>query len=205
MPSIQRVTMALAVFTTNTRRARAFLEIFDHPGGVQRGRGRPSDNEKELLRAAVVFAVAALDAYLHDLVLEEVPKRGVHSDTLSEALRSIAKDDPALALRVALVDDKKERHAEFRAALDGWLSAKAFQGPEAVLRALSYVGHPRSASQLGAELGADWARELAAWTDMRHRMVHRGETPYVRRADAGECVDLVTKVADTVDVIALGQ
>jgi hypothetical protein len=120
---IRRVTLAQAVFTTNIYRARAFLEIFDHPNGTARGRGRPSDNEKELLRAAVVFAVAALDAYLHDLVLEEVPKRGVHSETLAEALRSIAKDDPALALRVALVDDKKARHEEFRAALDGWLSA----------------------------------------------------------------------------------
>ena len=64
---IQWVTGSSIAFATNIGRARAFLSIFDKPGGSARTRGRPTDNEKELLRAAVVFAVAALDAYLHDL------------------------------------------------------------------------------------------------------------------------------------------
>jgi hypothetical protein len=84
-------------------------------------------------------------------------------------------------------------------------SAKAFQGPEAVLRALGYVGHPTSASKLGTPLGVEWAADLTAWTEMRHRMVHRGETPYVRRAHAGACVELVTSIAGAVDAIVVGE
>lgn len=199
------VTSALMAFEANLARTYAFLSIFDKPKGQPRGQGRPTDHEKELLRATVVFAIAALDAYLHDLVLEEVPKRGVQSDEMREALKAIAKDDPSLALRVALVDDRSVRIAEFRAALDSWLSSKAFQGPEAVTRALGFVGHPMTTKALEVSLGPIWAAELTDWTIKRHGMVHRAETPYIKRADAGRCVALIRKIVDAVDQVVAGS
>jgi hypothetical protein len=153
-------------FGVNMQRAEAFLGIFDKPGGVPRTKGQPSNNEKELLRATVVFAVAALDAYLHDLVLEEATRQGVRSDGLVEALRTIAKEDPSLALRVAMADSKADRHTEFRAALGSWLSTKSFQGPEAVFRALGYIGKLTSQDALNARIRVNWAQELRVWTEM---------------------------------------
>lgn len=200
---IAMLTGSQLVFLANIDRPRAFLRIFDKPGGIKRGRGQPSDDEKELLRAAVVFSIAALDAYLHDLVLEEVPKKGVHSQELTEAMRNIAREDPALSLRVALADSPTEGRAEFREALDDWLSTKSFQGPEAVQRTLALVGKPVKAATLAKALGDDWASELAHWTDMRHRMVHRAEKPYIRRRNAGACLRLVTNVAEAVDKIVV--
>lgn len=197
--TLRTVTGAQMAFLANIKRPQAFLHIFDNPGGTPRRQGRPTDNEKELLRATVVFALAALDAYLHDVVLEEVPVRGVKSDTLLEPLRAIARDDPALPLRVALADNKSARHAEFRAALGSWLSAKAFQGPEAVKRALGYVGCSPSAAELDRSIGSGWAGDLTSWTTMRNGMVHRAETPYIRRADAAKCVDLVIRIVATVE------
>ena len=192
-------------FETNISRTAAFLRIFDRPNGRPRTRGRPTDNEKELLRATVVFAVATLDAYLHDLVLEQVPRRGIQSGEMREALKTIAKDDPSLALRVALTDDKSQRLDEFRAALDSWLSSKAFHGPEAVIRALGFVGCPTNERVLASQLGEDWATQLREWTDKRHRMVHRAEQPYIRRADAGRCVDLVRRIVSVVDESVAGS
>jgi hypothetical protein len=201
----QWVTAAMMAFNANIRRSRAFLQIFDEPGGRPRLQGQPSNNEKELLRAAVVFAVAALDAYLHDLVLEVVPERGVHSPQMADALRAIAKDDPSLPLRVALAKDRTEAQAEFRAALDVWLSAKSFQGPDAVVRALGFVGHRTTVAQLEPAIGSGWAKQLADWTVMRHDIVHRAKMPYIRRIPAGECVELITKIAEAVDYLVLDE
>lgn len=199
----RRATQSYLVFQANLHRSRSFLRSFDGPEG--RSRGRPTDDEKELLRAAVVFAVAALDAYLHDVVLEEIPKKGVQSDQLREALRGIAKDDPSLALRVALADGAEARRAEFRAALDGWLSTKAFQGPEAVMRAMAFVGCTLTTAEIDARLGRPWTSKLAEFTGMRHQMVHRGQSPYIRRKHAGECVDLISQLVETIDYVVSGN
>jgi len=53
-------TASLAVFEANLERSRAFLRIFDQDRKV----GQPTNDEKELLRGSLVFAVGALDAYL---------------------------------------------------------------------------------------------------------------------------------------------
>jgi hypothetical protein len=198
------LTSAQFSFLANIERPKAFLRLFDRPGGAKRGRGRPSDDEKELLRAVVVFSVAALDAYLHDLVIEEVPKRGVHSEALAEAMRSIAKEDPALALRVALAEGLNARQDEFRKALEDWLSAKSFQGPEAVVRTLSLVGQPTKASSLNKRIGENWTEQLVAWTTMRHGMVHRAEKPYVPRSHAASCLSLISRIVAAVDDIVIG-
>jgi hypothetical protein len=191
-------------FGVNMQRAEAFLGIFDKPGGVPRTKGQPSNNEKELLRATVVFAVAALDAYLHDLVLEEATRQGVRSDGLAEALRTIAKEDPSLALRVAMADSKADRHTEFRAALGSWLSTKSFQGPEAVFRALGYIGKLTSQDALNARIRVNWAQELRVWTEMRHQLVHRAGKVYVKREKAGHCVQLIWLIEAAVESIAVG-
>jgi hypothetical protein len=196
-------TEAAMAFAANIHRSRSFLRTFDGPKG--RGRGRPTDDEKELLRAAVVFSVAALDAYLHDLVLEIIPKRGVQSDSLRDALKAIAKEDPSLSLRVALAKGDEARRAEFRTALDSWLSAKSFQGPEAVLRALGLIGCPLTTADIETRLCRPWTERLGHFTQMRHQMVHRGQSPYIRRHDAGESVDLVAGLVEVIDFVAAGN
>ena len=111
------------VFEKNTERSRAFLRIFD----VDRTSGRPSNYEQELLRGAIVYSIGALDAFLHELVLELVSRFGLASPGMEEPLRAIAEDDASLALRVALVDGAS-KEAAFRQALDTWLERKSFQG-----------------------------------------------------------------------------
>jgi len=66
------------------------------------------------------------------------------------------------------------------------------------------VGRSTSVRELTALIGETWATELASWTTMRHGLVHRAEQPYVRRADAGRCIELVCKVESVVDEIIAG-
>lgn len=114
----QKTTAAYEVFEVNLDRSRAFLRIFDK----DRGAGQPSNDEKELLRGSLVFAVGALDAYLSDLIMEIVPKYAPKSSQLSDALKAIAKSDPGLSLRVALAQSEADRREEFGAALEEWLA-----------------------------------------------------------------------------------
>lgn len=190
-------TRSFAVFRTNLSRSRAFIRLFDGPGG--RAPGQPSNDEKELLRGAVVFAVGALDAYLHELILEVVPEHGGDRNELTDALRAIAREDPALSLRVALAPDAAARTREFRSALDMWLAAKSFQGAAAVTRALSYLGCSMPWTAFDAATGANTADRLEHFTRMRHGIVHRGERPFIRRAQASECCELVSAIASTIE------
>lgn len=194
---------ALKVFEVNNRRAKAFLRLFDRPAGKPRGQGKPSNDERELMRGAVVFSVGALDAYLHDLILEIVPKFGGNRAGLVDALKRIAKDDPSLALRVSLAPDDKTRRLEFGAALDAFLSQQSFQGPEAVTRALSYVGSSLTWPDFDATCGGNAAERLQSFTTMRHQIVHRGASPHVSRLSAGECVDVMQRIVRLVDADAV--
>lgn len=153
----------------------------------------------------MVFAVAALDAYLHDLVLEEVSEGRADYDHLTDALKVISKDDPGLSLRVALAGSKAERQSEFRKALERWLAAKSFQGPEAVARSLSYLGKFSEVMSLDHSVTPTWRSDLEQWTQMRHGLVHRAESPYVRRADAGRCLDLVEQIVVAIDHLVLDR
>lgn len=197
------MTEAHTAFKANIKRARAFLSIFDNPGGAPRTQGQPSNNEKELLRATVVFAVAALDAYLHDIIIETVTTEGYHGDGLTDGLKYIAKEDPTLALRVALADDKAQRLHALREALGTWLASKSFQGPEAVAQSFRYLGKSNGRDSLNATLPPNWANQLEEFTKMRHQLVHRAGKVYVKRNEAGQCVDLIDAIETTVERISL--
>jgi hypothetical protein len=185
---------AYRVFRANLDRARAFIRLYG-----PRTRGAPSADERELPRSAVVFAIGALDAFLHDLILEIVPQFGPDSPELKASMREIAKGDPALALRVALRPEVARD--EFRAALDDWLSLKSFYGPEAVVRAAGYAGVAFSWED--GTLGPNAAADLSRFTDMRHQMVHRGTKPNVVRGTAQACIDLVAAIAQGLNAEAV--
>jgi len=195
----QAKTGAYKAFQTNIERSRAFLRIFDKEPDGGRKQGQPTRDEKELLRGSLVFAVGALDAYLHDLILEIVPAYAPRSEKLTTALRGIAKSDPSLSLRVALAPSDQDRQQHFRDALSEWLEDKSFQGPEKVSNALSYVGCTLTWSDFDKVTRKSTASELGRITGERHAIVHRGELPYVRRPPAGETVDLVAEIVKLID------
>lgn len=189
-------TEAYKVFEKNLERSNAFLRLFD----VDRTVGQPTNDEKELLRGAVVFAIGALDAFLHELVLEIVPKFGGNRSALAEALRSIARDDPGLSLRIVLAaQGGGPIDEEFREALDSWLEKKSFQGVTRVASALSYVGVKLSIKDFDQVTGLNTGERLEYYTDMRHSIVHRGLRPNAVRSSAAECVAMIAAMAKAIN------
>jgi len=197
--SKQRKTQSLKVFEANLGRAQAFLRIFDKDRGV----GQPTNDEKELLRGCLVFAVGALDAYLGDLIVEVVPEIKTRTRALDDALQRIAKDNPGLVLRIALTEDGESRRSEFRSALSAWLENKSFQGSEKVASALNYLGSGHSIADLDEITGVGTAAELDRITKERHQIVHKGTKPYTKRDLAAKAVDLVQSIAGAIDLWAL--
>jgi hypothetical protein len=192
---VPKKTDAFRVFEVNLDRSRAFLRMFDKDRGV----GQPTNDEKELLRGSLVFAVGALDAYLSDLIMEIVPKYAPRSSQLSDALKAIAKSDPGLSLRVALAQSDADRWEEFGAALEDWLATKSFHGPAKVAAALEYVACPITWDDLDAVTEVSTAEELARVTDERHEIVHQGKKPYIRRHLAEEANNLIAAIAQHID------
>ncbi|GGM84364.1 hypothetical protein GCM10012275_63790 [Longimycelium tulufanense] len=195
-------TEALKVFEKNINRARAFLRIFGK-GEEGRRQGQPTNDEKELLRGSLVFAVGALDAYLSDLILEIVPKHAPKNEHVQKALSAIAKSDPGLVLRVSLAPDDKSRRDEFRDALAAWLENQSFHGPKKVMIALDHVGCTLKWSEFDSKTEIDTATELDRVTKERHGIVHRGEKPDVRKDPAEKTVDLIETIAKTVDAAVI--
>lgn len=195
----KRKTDAYKVFEINLERSRAFLVIFDKEPEGGRTRGQPTNNEKELLRGALVFAVGALDAYLHDLILEIVPTFGSTSPHLTSGLREIAKSDPGLALRMSLSRSDQDRQQQFRTALSEWLETKSFQGAQNVSNALGYLSCPLTWNDFDKATGIRAADELNRFTQQRHDIVHRGKRPNVLRAPAEQTLNLITTIAKTID------
>lgn len=197
MPSVTRLKCdSYKAFETNLGRSRAFLRLFD----VDRRAGQPSNDEKELLRGAIVFAIGAFDAFLHELVLEIVPQFGGNRSALAGALREIARDDPGLSLRISLaVAEGADLETEFRDALDTWLEKKSFQGVGRVSNALSYVGVGLSIADFDQYTGVNTAAQLQRFTDMRHQIVHRGARPATTRGSAQDCVNLIATMAEAVN------
>jgi hypothetical protein len=188
-------TQAFRVFETNLDRSRAFLRLFDKDRKV----GQPSNDEKELLRGSLVFAVGALDAYLSDLILEIVPEHGPKSSHMSDALKAIARNDPTLSLRVALATSPSDSRNEFRAALAEWLASKSFHGPEKVIQALGYLNCQLTWSDLDIAIGRETAKELTKITNDRHAIVHEGKKPYIKRDLAEQANTLVAALARHID------
>ncbi len=185
------------VFDLNVNRSRAFIRVFDGTE-LNRKQGRPTNDEVELLRGALVFAVGALGNFMTELILELVPKFGGSGESMRQPLTEIAKADPALALRVALADTGSAED-EFRAALSNWLDTKSFHGVEKIVNALRYIGVTIDESALPA----DWKRALNDFTERRHKIVHRGDKSVVKREQAQECTDLVEAIGQSINRAAV--
>ncbi len=186
-------------FEQHSRRASGFVRFFDEgifdETAQGRSKGQPRREEAELLRAAVVFSVGSFDAFLSDVVVEIVPVSGGDPKGLREPMREIAKSDVGLALRLAVQSDS-DRTAVFREALSDWLDTRSFHGPTAVDRVCAYLGI--DIAMTGRERG-----DLAKFTNHRHRVVHKGKKPRIKRKDAKDCISLTRELARRINYAAV--
>ncbi|WP_155989626.1 hypothetical protein [Thioalkalivibrio sp. ALE19] len=200
-------TEAKVTFDVNTRRAGYFLDLHESVhGGAQ---GAPRNPVRELPRAAVVFAVGALDSYLSDVSAEVIVallQRELPEGEVREILKRVQAEVPTLSLELSLVPDPDERVGRVQEAVADHLHNRVSNhGKKAVSRTMERLGG--SAQDLWSALGANGYRraadDLDDWTEKRHQIVHQGQSVRVHRPQARSCVQLVEAIGERIDTQAM--
>lgn len=187
-------------FMKNIDRAEALIRIFERG----RSRGRPSAEDTQLTRSSLVFSIGALDAYLHDVVLSVVAQFVPQSDELDRVVREMQPHD--LVQTMARATDHADARGRFRKRLDQYFDDKSFMDVHGLTRALRLVGCGLSTGDVASRAGrANLAADLGRYTDMRHRIVHRGKNVRVTKDMAWDCARLVRAIVDTVDQAILDE
>src|SRR3954451_3553341 len=183
---MQIVTAAYFAFAQNVGRARALSRIFDSGSlkpktGDQRGRGKPSDEERELLRATVIFSIGALDAYLSDVAAEvlvgQLENARLPTSDARNVLQRVQKEIPTLSLELALTSDADERRQLAQQAITDHLANRVSNhGAAGVASTLGRLGATidweavslGAKSKLRTSPRQSSAAVLDRWTERRH-------------------------------------
>lgn len=199
-------TETKSTFDVNLRRSGHFLSIHESVhGGAQAAPERPV---RELPRAAVVFAIGALDAYLSDVSAEVIVallQRDLPEGEIREILKRVQSEVPTLPLELLLVEGQDQRISRVQQAVADHLHNRVSNhGKKAVSRTMERLGgSPQDLwSALGASGFGNAADDLDVWTQKRHQIVHQGQTVPVRREQARNCIRLVRAIGDRIEAQA---
>jgi hypothetical protein len=215
-------TDAYGAFRKNIARPEALQAMFDGGSlkpkkGDRRGTGKPTKQENELLRASVIVAIGALDAYLSDVAAEvlvaQLRRSQSRSDEARALLRRVLKEVDTLPLELALLSSQKERETYIAEALRDHLSNKVSNhGAKGVAATAERMGARFDWSKLDKKIPASLpfskdprhpAGLLDAWTERRHALVHRGRALLITSPRARALVKFVESIAAEVDRIAV--
>lgn len=183
----------------------------------KRSAGKPSWQENELLRASVITAIGALDAYLSDVAAEvlvaQLENAGTPGSDARNVLKQVMDEIKTLPLELALVTDASKRRAVAQAAIQEHLANRVSNhGAKGVAATLARMGEAIDWAQLGssvtpnlklANVSDNPAALLDAWTLRRHQLVHQGKALKITSPAAHALVDFVGAIASVVDGIAL--
>ena len=201
-------TKAMQTFRANIKRAGYFLDLHEAHTDTP---GAPTLPLRELPRAAVVFAVGALDAYLAELsaeiILHQVTTASTKSDTRA-VLKRVQADLPTMALEVALLSSSSDRLQYVRDQIaQHFYHRVSLFGADGVADVLARMGvKVRPFWDILASKGFDSpAAELDKWTAKRHDIIHEGKSPRAPRGETRSFVELVRVIAVELDSLASRQ
>ncbi len=184
------------------------------PPGLASAAGRPVRDD--LRRLALVMAVAALDTYMHRLV---VSRAYLHEDLpLKLADVTVRFGDLIDQADAAVIAHNEGRRSRPRVAakrlLRERLLRETFQRPDRVTDALSMAGVPKAwsviaAAMAGAPKPEDLRSTLNALVERRNAIVHEGDYERLDRpqrstlnavttTEAGNAVDFVRQLIDAI-------
>ena len=186
----------------NLARGEVLLGVFfDQPGGKPRRQGQPSSHEAELLRSVLVTSIGALDAFLSDLVVELLPKLA-DLDPPAKVFDAVAKESPWTVLRAFYIGGSAAK-TNIGGLVEAHFEGGVMHGGRAVRLVIDWCSLGLSNSDFD---NTDFPTALATldeWTNLRRRIVHRGELPRMKRADAAEVIDLVRSIGETLNQRAI--
>lgn len=205
---------ALEVFKYNIGRARTFLEIHKSFGE----RGRPPDWSADLLRAGIIFAVSALDTYLHDKINQSVTpflikKKGEH---LPGAIMEIFKGVSHEKLLEIMFEERPKAHLS--EAVKNHFSDKTLQDPAKIEGALRVIGVDDLWFLLGRELKLSKKKakifiqpyiirrhQIAHEADLGTSKKHRHKLRRIIRPEVNKAIDNIERFVESLDKIIDGK
>lgn len=184
-------------------RAQAFLDVAD-------GFGLPDGVVEDLRRLAVVMAVAALDTYMHRLVVarayehEELPG-GLAGLTVGFG-DLVSQAEASVKARREGRDARPKVRA--KRVLRDRLLRETFQSPDDVSRALGMAGKSQSWPDIAAEMPGSWdskalRKRLSAIVSRRNAIVHEGDYERQERPRTAKPIPIEeTEAKDSVEFLA---
>jgi hypothetical protein len=175
--TIERASGLLRAARPNSSRRRSSGELFTRPSTV------PSHVRSDMRRLSIVTAVAALDTYMHRLILE----RAFQHDDLPKSLAALdVPFEQLLAQADATRDAARAKPSKSRPRvgvkrqLQERLLRETFQNYNAVSRALKMAGRAKDWGPIGAKMAppltpAEIKRRLDEVVHRRNQIVHEGD------------------------------
>jgi hypothetical protein len=185
------------------RRARAILAISD-------GAGLSGGVSDDLRRLAVVMAVAALDTYMHRLVVT----RAYEHDEMPGGLAALSVTFGDLVAQAeTVVAARKKSHnirpkVRAKRILRERLSRETFQRSEDVSRALGMAGKSGKWQDIADAMSGSWSsksakEQLDGIVDRRNAIVHEGDYERSERPRDARTVAMTrTEASDSVELLA---
>jgi len=204
-------TQAYKPFEKNLTRSQHFTGM--HRSLVT-GPGKPPANVAELPRAAIVFAIGALDAYLSEVTAEVLVSRfsdGASTQEQAKLLEKMSKDIRSLPFELAFIDDAQQRRKLIFERLKHYFYTEVSNhGWKAVVKALENFGCPNELESIKQRIEHKWndldCREFFdEWTEHRHEIVHQGKKTTVQRERAEAVIEFVSDLALELDKLAVDQ
>jgi len=135
---------------------------------------------KDLLRASLVMAVSAMDAYFHAKIIQHVVEHSRKKEPSNKLLNE------RILVKYFIEGRKKTRtNVALRAAVEQNLSYQSLQQPDPIREALGLIGisdfWTRVAQRLGKEQ-RDLHKELSRIVKRRNQIAHEGDLSQSKKA-----------------------
>jgi len=166
---------AIDTFTETIERASHLINIHEQ----LHSRGKPPKHYSDILRAAVVLAVAAMDGYFHDLIADNVTKlakRRKGKNLPGKLVEVIKKEATHEKLLEILHQKRPKRH--IHTIIKKHLSDRTFQDAGKIEQGLKILGIDDFWLPVGKRLGTDKNKAkifVQGYVDRRHNIVHQGD------------------------------
>jgi len=199
---------AIDAFVATMNRATTLYNL--HSSGTA---GRPRREKEDILRAAVMMAMAGVDCYFHDKVLERLTPylkarqgRGLPGDFI-ELLRKKGGVTTLMEILYA-----RRPHRRLHTLVKKAQADLTFQKPDKIERGLKMIGISdfwyKVARRMGRRASKDWVRrKLAQYGARRDKIAHeadresRGRTRPITRPYTRGCLTFVERFVRAADAV----
>lgn len=171
---------AITAFSNAISRSNGLLDL--HRTSFPRGRPPETGEPPDILRAVVVFAVGAVDSYVHDKISENIMKVVKHCGEQNKCfppnLIGLLKEQMPIERAISLIF-RKRPDEEIRKVVKKYLSERTYQNPEKIEEGLKLLGVKNPWNSIRQQLSLssiEKAKEfISSYVKRRNQIVHEGD------------------------------